>query len=99
MAEDLVNKCLHGKIQNANGLIRSRLPKTVFVGRGTIEVGVNSAIIPFNDGCNRVLKFLEHFGLKRKISKAVPINLDDLRIRQMEKSKDAEKKRRKGLRA
>ena len=53
MDEDLLNKCVHGKTQNANealnGLMWSRLPKTVFVGRETIEMGVNSAIIHFND--------------------------------------------------
>ena len=78
MAEDLLNEWLHGKTQNVNealnGLIYvqgvpitqlwSRLPITVFIGSETIEMGVNSAIIHFNDERDGVLKVLEHFGLK-----------------------------------
>ena len=87
--EDLFKKCVHGKTQNANealnGLIWSRLPKTVFVGRETIEMGVNSAIIHFNDGRKGILKVLEQFGLKGQISKATATNLDNSRIKRMEK--------------
>ena len=104
MDEDLLKKCVHGKTQNANealnGLIWSRLPKTVFVGRETIEMGVNSAIIHFNDRHKGILKVLEHFGLKGQILKATATNLDNSRIKQMEKKfATAEKKHRKGLRA
>ena len=104
MDEDLLKKCVHGKTQNANealnGLIWSRLSKTVFVGRETIEMGVNSAIIHFYDGRKGILKVLEHFGLKGQISKATATNLDSSRIKRMEKKfTAAEKKHRKGLRA
>ena len=104
MDENLLKKCVRGKTQNANealkGLIWSRLSKTVFVGRETIEMGVNSAIIHFNDGRKGILKVLEHFGLKGQISKATTTNLDNLRIKRMEKKfTAAEKKHRKGLRA
>ena len=50
--EKLLSKCLHGKTQNnnesLNGLIWKCCPKDVFVGCTTLELGVASAIIPFN---------------------------------------------------
>ena len=52
-----------------NGLISSRLPKTVFIGKESIEMGVNSAIIHFNDGRKGGMMVLEHFGLKGEIQK------------------------------
>ena len=52
--EKLLSKCLHGKTQNnnesLNGLIWKRCPKDVFIGCTTLELGVASAIISFNDG-------------------------------------------------
>ena len=78
----------------------SQITKTVFVGRETMEIGVNSAIIHFNDGRNGIFMVLEHFGLKGEISTALGINLDDSRIKRMEKrSTDAKKKHENGLRA
>ena len=63
-------------------------------------MGVNSAIIHFNDGRKGILKVLEHFGLKGQISKATATNLDNSRIKRMEKKfTAAEKKHRKRLRA
>ena len=104
MDKDFLKKCVHGKTQNANealiGLIWSRSPKTVFVDRETIEMGVNSAIIHFNDGRKGILKVLEHFGLKGEISKATATNLDNSCIKRMEKKfTAAEKKHRKRLQA
>ena len=95
---------MHGKTQNANealsGLKWSRFTKTVFVGRETIEMGVNSAIIHFNDGRKGMLKVLEHFGLKGQIVKVTATNLDNSRFKRMEKKfPAAEKKQRNGLRA
>ena len=89
MDEDLLKKCVHGKTLNANealnGLICSRLPKTLFVGRESIEMGVNSAIIHFNDGRKGILKVLEHFGSKGQILKTTATNLDNSCIKRMEK--------------
>ena len=104
MDEDLLKKFVHGKTRNANealsGLKWSRLTKTVFVSRETIVMGVNSAIIHFNDGSKGILKVLEHFGLKGQISKVTATSLDNSRIKRMEKKfPAAEKKHRKGLRA
>ena len=50
----LLSKCLHGQTQNnnecLNGVIWKKCPKDIFVSRKTLEMGVNSAIIEFNDG-------------------------------------------------
>ena len=51
---ELLIKCLHGKTQNnnecLNGVIWKRLPKDIFVNRTTLEMGICSALINFNDG-------------------------------------------------
>lgn len=52
--DNLFNKCSHEKTRNINeplnGFIWRRSPKDVLVGRVTLELGVASAIIAFNDG-------------------------------------------------
>ena len=52
-SDELSDKCLHGETQNTNEAdqnIWNKLPKNVFVGRRVLEMGVNSALIEFNDG-------------------------------------------------
>ena len=60
--EELLKKCLHGKTQNnnesLNGVIWKKCPKDVFVGRATLEIGVASAVLNFNDGSSGVLNVL-----------------------------------------
>ena len=104
MSDKLLSKCLHGKTQNANealnGIIWSRVPKTVFVARETVEMGAHSAVIHYNDGRKGVLNVLQYFGLQGSISKITAEDQDNSRvIRMNKKSSDASKKRRKGLRA
>ena len=63
---ELLQKCLHDKTQNnnecLNGVVWRRLPKDVFIGRKTLELGISSAVRNFNDGAtvfaNRVMKDL-----------------------------------------
>ena len=61
--DNLLKKCLHGQTQNnnesINGVIWKRCPKDIFVGRTTLEIGVASAVIRFNDGVSGVLKVLK----------------------------------------
>lgn len=51
---DLLEKCLHGKTQNQNesfnGTIWERLPKTKYVSRNQLEIGVYDAVANFNVG-------------------------------------------------
>ena len=54
LSDNLFKKCLHGQTQNNNELLNGvnwkRCTKDVFVGRSTLEMGVVSAVISFNDG-------------------------------------------------
>ncbi|KAG8266637.1 hypothetical protein J6590_108192 [Homalodisca vitripennis] len=65
---DLLRKCLHGKTQNVNeafnNVLWTRLPKNVFVGRHTLELGTYDAIATFNDGNLSRIKVLEQLGIK-----------------------------------
>ena len=60
---ELLVKCLHEKIQNnsecLNGVIWKRLPKDVFVARKTLEIGICSAVIHFNDGAVGFTKLMK----------------------------------------
>ena len=102
--DELLKKCMHGKTQNANealnGIIWSRIPKTTFVGRETVEMGVHSAVLHYNDGRRGVLKVLQHFALTGVVSEMAAIQLDKSRIKRMcKKSSDADKLRRQKLRS
>ena len=65
--ENLLSKCLHGKIQNSNESINNgiwkRCPKDIIVGRKTLEFGVASAIISFNDGISGVLNVFKKLNI------------------------------------
>ena len=67
-SDELLDKCLHGETQNANKAINqiiwNKLPKNVFVGRRVLEMGVNSALIEFNDGSQGIEKVLQAVGVK-----------------------------------
>ena len=66
--EELLKRCSHGKTQNANesfnNIIWLKCPKTVFVNRQSVELGVNSAILQFKDGAHGVSNILEQFSIK-----------------------------------
>ena len=85
----LLEECLHGKTQNPNealnGIRRSRVPKTIFVDRDIVEMGVHSTVIHYNDGRKGVLTVLGHFGLCGVISKNMAKKLDNSRINRMNK--------------
>ena len=54
-SDNLLSKCLHGRTQNSNESLHSviwvKCPKSVFVERQTLEIGVHSAVTEFNEGC------------------------------------------------
>ena len=66
--DELLKKCLHGKIQNTNeslnGVIWKKCPKDVYVGRTTLEMGVHSAIISSNCGASSILDVTREYGLQ-----------------------------------
>ncbi|ELU15012.1 hypothetical protein CAPTEDRAFT_207745 [Capitella teleta] len=65
--DDLLKKCLHGGSQNPNEsfhhLIWERCPKTVFVGRRRLELGVFDAVLVFNGGESERLKVLKNLNI------------------------------------
>ena len=98
-------RCLHGKTQNnseaLNSLIWKRVPKDVFVGRETVEMGVSSAVIHFNDGVNGMVHVFNILNLRPgKHYFKFAMECDIHRIEKMEyKSSETSKTRRKYLRA
>ena len=103
--DNLLQKCLHGKTQSnnesLNGLIWKHCPKDVFVGRITLELGVASAVIAFNDGLSGIIEVFNKLNIKpRTFCKKYCGFKDEKRITQMDrKSSDSVKQRRKLLRA
>ncbi|KAG8281616.1 hypothetical protein J6590_108714 [Homalodisca vitripennis] len=98
---NLLKKCVHGKTQNQNesfnNMIWTRISKNNFVGLSTLTIGVQDAILCYNDGALGKIKVLDKLcgqagtncvvGLKRQ---------DKLRIFEAEKAmKDIEKKQKK----
>ena len=103
--DNLLQKYLYGKTQNnnesLNGLIWKRCPKDVFVGRVTLELGVASAVIAFNDGLSGIIEVFNKLNIKPRTfcEKYCGIK-DEKRITQMDrKSSNSVKQRRKKLRA
>ena len=66
--QKFLQKCLHGKTQNnnesLNGLIWKRCAKNVFLGRVTLELGVASAVIAFNDGLSGIIEVFNKLNIK-----------------------------------
>ena len=63
-SDQLLTKCLHGRTQNVNEalnqLIWKKFPKDVFVERFTLEIGVASAVINFNNGATGIIDVLKN---------------------------------------
>ena len=67
-AQWYINTSLHGKTHNANESFKwLKCRKSVFVNEQSIELGVNSAILQFNDGAHGTSKALEQFSIKHGI--------------------------------
>ena len=103
-SDELLKKCLYGQTQNSNealnALIRSRVPKSTFVGKGTIEMGTDSVILHYNDGVKGVLEVLSLFGLSGVVTQNASVSVDLDRVKRMtRKSSEKSKKRRKQLRS
>ena len=100
----LQEKCLHGKTQNQNeslnGMIWQRVPKEVYVGRETLELGLYDAVAHFNIGAVTVIRILQALNIPPgKYTEEGCKLLDQLRVDGAEyKSKASTKKRRKVIR-
>lgn len=87
----LLRKCLHGKTQNANksfnNLVWNRIPKNVFVGVCTLEIGVRDAVLCFNDGAISRLSVLQHLGVEcGQNMKTALTKIDSARVHKAELS-------------
>lgn len=97
----LLRKCLHGGTQNANeslnSVIWSRVPKSSFVMKETLEFGAYEAIACYNMGNIAKCKILKKIGIAPGDNCVeVMKKADELRVRKAEKSMDElEKKCRK----
>ena len=64
----LLSRFLLGKTQNANetlnSIVWSKCPKNIFVSKDLIEIGLNSAILQFNEGARGVEKVLRKLGMQ-----------------------------------
>lgn len=95
---ELLNKCLHGGTQNAseslNSVIWTRLPKTTFVLRSVLEMGVYEAIATYNEGNIARCKILHKMGIEPGKNCILRMKkVDDRRIKKAEKAiDDLEKK-------
>lgn len=105
LSNDLLQeKCLHGKVQNQNeslnGMIWQRVPKEVYVGRETLELGLYDAVAHFNIGAVTVIRILQALNIPPgKYTEEGCKLLDQLRVDGAEyKSKASTKKRRKVIR-
>ena len=102
--EELLSKCLHDQTQNTNealnAIIWTRCPKNIFVGRRTLEMGVNSAILNFNDGSKGLSDVLNYFDLSGAVTINKGVKRDTAQLKQaIRKSSEQGKKRRKTLRS
>ena len=86
---ELLEKCLHGKTQNNEGLnafIWKRIPKYIYVGAYALEMGVCSAIMNFNSGACRMLDAMQHLQLRLgKYTKDFVAKSDVKRINKMKR--------------
>ena len=64
----LLSKCLHGETQNPNkalnNIIWTRCPKSIYVNRPVMEMGVNAAVLHYNDSAHGVDDVLAYFSVK-----------------------------------
>jgi hypothetical protein len=98
--DDLLKKCLHGQTQNCNeglnNIIWSRCPKNVYVKTDVLEMGVNSAVLSFNEGSSGIYRVFKHLNLdlgKNTITSSV--KKDQKRLQNMVKKGQPQKKRRR----
>ena len=103
--DELLKMFLHEKTQNSNesvnGVIWKKCPKDIYVGRSTLEMGVDSAIISFNFGARRLLDVFREYGLQDALyTNTFCRKKDKSRIKEScRKKSDKGKSSRKRLRA
>lgn len=102
--DNLLKKYLHGKTRNQNeslnGMVWQRIPKEVYVGSETLQLGLCDAVAHFNIGSITVIELFQALGiLPGKYTEEGCRLQDQLRIHTAQhQSKPSTKKRRKVIR-
>ena len=101
--DELLSKCFHGEMQNSNescnNIVSTRFPKTMYVSRSIMEVGVNSTFLHFNEGACAIKNILPYFKIGNScyVGK-VSIKRIKISVRKMDrKTSESGKTRREGL--
>lgn len=105
MKEEELQKCLHGRTQNHNesfnGTVWERIPKNNYVGLSKLRLGVNDAIVNFNDGRQGTIDILNSIGMNPGYYTTSFCRLSNIKRKSTSKYKmrDDVKKARKIIRA
>lgn len=104
-SDDILSRCLHGRTQNVNECINNSIwlkcPKRVYVGLKTLEMGVASAVISFNDGGIGLFPLFDKLNIPRgqyRMSYLVKKDADRTKLMD-QKWSDMGKRRRSKLRS
>ena len=102
---ELLEKCLHGQTQNVNEafnqILWNKCPKNIYVGKDTLELGVSSAVLQFNDGASGFSTVLSLLGIPEgsQTQKVKKLILKKYKKRRDLKRDEEVKTRRKKLRS
>ncbi|XP_072017454.1 uncharacterized protein [Amphiura filiformis] len=102
--DELIERCVDCYTQNANesfnGMIWQRIPKETHAGAMTLDIGVASATLAFNDGMQALLGVLQRQNMNPGTHTTENLKkLDEIRIQNAERqTSDKSIKRRKTLR-
>ena len=104
-SDSLLKSCLHGQTQNSNeafnGVLWTKCPKEVYVGRNTLQMASDSAVINYNEGFGRIKDVFKSLNLPVGKHFHIGARLKDCqRIKQSNRKATNEvKKQRKRIRA
>ena len=87
--------------EGLNNIIWSKCPRNIFVEKSVLEMGVNSAILHFNDGSSGIQSVFNCFGISTGRVSRFSMEKSDRRsvVNAQNKASEKSKKRRKKLRA
>ena len=104
-SDSLLKSCLHGQTQNSNeafnGVLWTKCPKEVYVGRNTLQMASDSAVINYNEGFGRIKDVFKSLNLPVGKHFHIGARLKDRQriIQSNRKATNEVKKQRKKLRA
>ena len=103
--DELLSKCFHGEAQNPNeafnNIVWTRCPKTIYVSRSVMELGVNSAVLHYNEEACGISNVFSYFKIDNGYyMEKGSIKRNKVSVRKMDiKSSEGGKKKRRKIRA